>query len=227
MDDRSKCLPAPYKRRRYYISKDVKAHNTAHDCWVSFFGGVYDLSNLIFEHRQDPLIEPIIAAAGTDITHWFDPETQDPKTCVYEPTGLVGVYCPQGRFLHVPSINPDANFDSSFEIPWWNDKEKYLIGSLTIKTRKIKIMNMLSKQEDIIKVACEESMNEILDRYLPLNSHAASYTWKRLRQPLDMDLNLEENGIEDETDEYKELNIEPDSYIPIVHLYYNDDLTVK
>ena len=86
---------------------------------------------------------------------------------------------------------------------------------------------MLSKQEDVIKVACEETMNEILDRYLPLNSHAASYTWKRLRQPLDMDLTLEENGIEDETDEYKELNIEPDSYIPCIHLYYNDDLTVK
>merc|ERR1719264_389646 len=148
MDDRSKCLPAPYKRRRYYIPKDVKVHTTAHDCWVSFFGGVYDLSTLIYEHIEDPLIEPIIAAAGTDITHWFDPETKDPKMCVYEPTGLEGVYCPQGRFLHVPSINPDANFDSSFEIPWWKDKEKYLIGNLTTKTRKIKIMNMLSKQED-------------------------------------------------------------------------------
>jgi hypothetical protein len=86
---------------------------------------------------------------------------------------------------------------------------------------------MLSKQDDTIKVAKEETMNEILDRYLPLNSHAASYTWKRLCQPLDMDLTLEENGIEDETDEYKELNIEPDSYIPCIHLYYNDDLTVK
>ena len=35
-------------------------------------------------------------------------------------------------------------------------------------------------------------MNEILDRYLELNEHAASYTWKRLGRPLDMDQTMEE-----------------------------------
>jgi hypothetical protein len=75
MADRSRSLPAPYKRRKYYIPKDLKVHTTAQDCWVSFFNGVYDLTTLIFEHRENPLIEPIITVAGTDITHWFDPET--------------------------------------------------------------------------------------------------------------------------------------------------------
>ena len=37
-------------------------------------------------------------------------------------------------------------------------------------------------------------MNEILDRYLELNEHAASYTWKRLGRPLDMDKTMEENA---------------------------------
>jgi hypothetical protein len=62
---------------------------------------------------------------------------------------------------------------------------------------------------------------------LPLNDHAASYTWKRLGRPLDMELTLGGNGIEDDTDTYRDLNIDEDYYIPAIHLYYNDDLTVK
>ena len=85
---------------------------------------------------------------------------------------------------------------------------------------------MLTKHEDVQEVACEESMNEILDRYLELNVHAASYTWKRLGKVLDMDKNLEENGIPDETEELLELGIDLDDYIPAIHLYFDDDLTI-
>ena len=69
-------------------------------------------------------------------------------------------------------------------------------------------------------------MNEILDRYLEINKHAASYTWKRLTRPLDMDKTLEENDIPDETVDYLELGIDEEEYLPAIHLYYNDDLTV-
>lgn len=69
-------------------------------------------------------------------------------------------------------------------------------------------------------------MNEILDRYLPYNLHAASYTWKRLGKVLDMNGSLAENGIADETAECLALGINPDEYIPAVHLYFNDDLTI-
>jgi hypothetical protein len=41
-----------------------------------------------------------------------------------------------------------------------------------------------------------------------------------------MDKNLEENGIHDETDELLELGIDLEEYIPAVHLYFNDDLTI-
>ena len=41
-----------------------------------------------------------------------------------------------------------------------------------------------------------------------------------------MDKNLEENGIPDETDELLELGIDLEEYIPAVHLYFNDDLTI-
>lgn len=85
---------------------------------------------------------------------------------------------------------------------------------------------MLTKNDDVLEVSSEETLNEILDRYIELNEHAASYTWKRLGRPLDMHKTLEENDIPDETSEFVNLNIDEDSYIPCVHLYYNDDLTV-
>ena len=34
------------------------------------------------------------------------------------------------------------------------------------------------------KVPCEETINEILERYKEINAHASSYTWKRFGEPL-------------------------------------------
>ncbi len=65
-----------------------------------------------------------------------------------------------------------------------------------------------------------------MDRYLAINKHAASYTWKRLTRPLNMDQTLTENAIPDETAEYIDLGIDEEEYVPAIHLYYNDDLTV-
>ena len=85
---------------------------------------------------------------------------------------------------------------------------------------------MITNDDDVLDVCSEENMHEIQDRYFELNDHAASYTWKRLGRPLDMDKTLEENDIPDETEEFVELGLDEDSYIPAIHLYYNDDLTV-
>ena len=59
----AKHLPKPFKIRRYYTPKEISAHNTADDCWVSFFNEVYDLSKLI-QDNFSPECEPIIKAAG-------------------------------------------------------------------------------------------------------------------------------------------------------------------
>ena len=69
-------------------------------------------------------------------------------------------------------------------------------------------------------------MNEILDRYLKFNSHAASYTWKRLGKVLDMSKNLDQNGIYDDKPELQQLGMPVDDYVPGIHLYFNDDLTI-
>ena len=68
-------------------------------------------------------------------------------------------------------------------------------------------------------------MNEILERYLTYNAHAASYTWKYNGNNLEMDKSLEENEIPDEDEEFYELSMNDDQYLQAIHLYLNDDLT--
>ena len=80
----------------------------------------------------------------------------------------------------------------------------------------------------------EETIVEIRERYLMHNWHAKSYTWKAIRKvqgkwafdELDMNLTLDENGILDEVPEFEGLNVPTDYYIPVLHVYWNDDLTV-
>ena len=71
-------LPSSYKKRRYYTMTEVKVHNTANDCWISIFNEVFDLTELI-QKNYGRLTDPLIKAAGTDITSWFDPVTKDVK----------------------------------------------------------------------------------------------------------------------------------------------------
>ena len=68
-------------------------------------------------------------------------------------------------------------------------------------------------------------MTEILERYVKHNAHAASYTWKYDMRNLDMDQTLEENSIPDEDEEFYTLGMNDDTYLPAIHLFFNDDLT--
>ena len=124
----------------------------------------------------------------------------------------------------MPPAFPDAEFDFNFDVPWWKDS-KLKIGNLSRKIRKIRIINTLTRQDDIIDVCSEETITEILDRYKDINEHAESYTWKRLQRVLDMDQTLAENDIPDETEDFLALELDPESYIPAIHLDFNDDLT--
>ena len=75
--DDAKHIPRPYKLRRFYTPKEVSLHNTASDCWVSFFGQVFDLTQLINKNFDQPECDPIVLVAGTDISHWFNQETMN------------------------------------------------------------------------------------------------------------------------------------------------------
>jgi cytochrome b involved in lipid metabolism len=216
-------IPKEYKLQRFYTSADVAKHSSAHDCWVSFHGNVYDLTPLLAEY-QGPLAQPIIEVAGSDISHWFDEVTGQPKTHVDPVTGLQEIYCPWGRYIHVPPQGPESGWSTKFNTPWWEDK-RYFIGRASKRTRKVTILNLLTKQKNTLEVPVEETVDEIKERYLLHNAHAGSYTWKRLGKPLNMDKTLEENGMTDETEEFMRLSIDPDDHIPVIHLYFNDDLT--
>ena len=162
-------MPPQYKLRRYYLPSEVAVHNTMDSCWVSMFNQVFDLTKLLMENHQSTLCDPIVLAGGTDISHWFHPDTREPKTFIDPKTGQQTTLCPTGRYLHVPPVNAQSNYETEvvdFEIPWWRDSDKYMIGRLTKKVRKITLMNTLTKDDEIIDVASEETMNEVLDRYM-------------------------------------------------------------
>jgi len=199
-------------------------HNTEDDCWVSALGKVLDLSQ-VTAHYRGALTQPIVRAAGTDISHWFDKQTGDIKKCIDPKTGLEQYYTPHGRFVHVPPSVVTTQLDNDYDLPWWLDPT-YVIGELTSRTRLIRIINTLNHHEVALEVCSEETLNEIQNRYLEFNAHAASYTWKRMTEALDMDKTLEENGIPDESEEFEDLGLPDDYYIPAIHIYFNDDLTI-
>lgn len=211
--------------RRYYLPEDLESHSGIEDCWLSLHGRVLDLSSLLIARKGDPLCKPIAQHAGRDVSHWFDPNTIHPRQRVDAERGVKVYYLPQGRFLHVPSDLP-GEFDSSFSEPWWKDKQ-YEIGKLTAKPRKIRIINTLTHHEEIMEVPAEETLDEIQTRYLAINSHSTSYTWKDCNgRILDLHKTLAENGIADEDEEYDYLDV-PDAerHLPSILIYFNDDLT--
>mmetsp|Transcript_36365 Transcript_36365/g.77383 ORF Transcript_36365/g.77383 Transcript_36365/m.77383 type:complete len:229 (-) Transcript_36365:85-771(-) len=212
-----------YKLKRYYTPADIARHNDVKDCWVSYFGRVYDLTPLLAAN-PGPLARPIINAAGGDISHWFDAGTGQPKTHVDPVTRLEEVFCPWGRYIHVPPQGPESNWATNFVTPWWEDPQ-YYIGQKAGKTRKITIMNLMTKQKNTLEVPVEETVEEIRERFWVHNAHAGSYTWKRMGRVLNMEKTLEENGVKDETEELVKLGIDPDDHIPVIHLYFDDDLT--
>ena len=91
-------------------------------------------------------------------------------------TNLTVPYTPEGRFIHVPPRDPTTTWRHR-ETPWWKDSQ-YVIGNITKKERKLRIVNTLTSKEDILEVGCEETLEEIRDRFYQFNAHAASYTWK-------------------------------------------------
>ncbi|KAH9128380.1 hypothetical protein AeMF1_001448 [Aphanomyces euteiches] len=220
----------PKIHRRYYTPEEVSMHKCSEDCWVVVFSHVLDITDLIAKNRG-MLTQPLVNHAGEDISHWFDPDTMDVKTHIDPDRNLRLPYLPHGRFLHVPPPEPVTTWNTLDLKPWWTD-DQYFIGFITQRVRMIEVVNTLTHQKHSLQVCTEETIEEIQYRYIDLqfNAHAASYTWKYLDGdefvPLDMAKTLTENGIPDESLEFEKLNMDADEFMPILHLYYNDDLTI-
>lgn len=208
----------------YYTPAEIASHNCEEDIWVSFLDRVFNLTPLVAKFKGNPLLTPILAAAGKDISHWFDRASGDIRTHVDPITGLELSYTPLGRFIHIAPPCPRSDWATDFGKPWWRD-EAYYVGRRTKKTRRVHVVNMLSGQEHTIEVCCEEALSEIKQRYKRINAHADSYTWKHEGRVLEMSKTLEENGIADEAEQFVELGLEESGSIPTLHVYFNDDLT--
>jgi hypothetical protein len=165
-------------------------------------------------------LTPILANAGQDISHWFDKKTGNVKTQVHSLTNCVAPATPLGHFLHVPPPLPRADWSAvDGSNPWWADQSNCL-GYLSKKTRKIKLVNTLTKEEHCLEVCAEDTLSAIQERYTALNAHAKGYMWKRLSALLDMNLTLEENGIVDEEDIMDQVGMNNDQWLPVIHLYF-------
>eukprot|EP01116_Phalansterium_solitarium_P013226 TRINITY_DN3042_c0_g1_i2.p1 TRINITY_DN3042_c0_g1~~TRINITY_DN3042_c0_g1_i2.p1 ORF type:complete len:238 (+),score=45.95 TRINITY_DN3042_c0_g1_i2:124-837(+) len=232
--------PAPH--RRYYTPAEVSIHNKENDCWVSFLGKVYDLTPLILAHQEERtktgwgqhhLVEedtaaPIVEAAGTDISSWFDEKTGQLKTYKHPVTGLPVNYPPGKRFIHCPPPAPVSNWATDFGPAWYKPDPKYCIGNISKKTRIIRVVNTLTHQEHQLEVCSEETIAEISVRFgYHHNRNAESYVWKRLGELLQMDKTLEENGVADDTDKLKKLNVEEEFLYPAIHVYFDDEKAAK
>jgi hypothetical protein len=198
---------------------------------VIVLGKVYDLSPLLAEDHG-LLVDPLVEAAGTDISHWFDRATGDVKTHVDPVSNVTTPYTPMGRFVHVPSMLPSsAESTEGTQAPWWKGST-YVVGTLTARARNIRIVNLLSSHEHIVEVCAENTIEDMQRRYLDFNAHCGSYTWKALMagefRPLDVHKTLQENGVADDGGQLDTLGLDEDSpeMLTTLVLAFNDDLTI-
>ena len=112
---------------KYFTEVEISLHKNPEDCWVSIFDSVYNLSDLIKENRG-VLAHPLINAAGTSISHWFNEKTGDVKTYIDPVRNIEMPYTPYGRFIHVPPEDPIDNVEA-VSFPWWKDR-RYVIGKV-------------------------------------------------------------------------------------------------
>lgn len=60
-------------RNVYFLPEEVSAHDKCGDCWITIYGLVKNVTELIEEFRSRPdLVNPILREAGQDVSYWFD-----------------------------------------------------------------------------------------------------------------------------------------------------------
>ena len=142
----------------YFLPTEVAIHNTFKDCWVSYLGGVYNLTELCELWQDSRAIKPIIAHAGKDISHWFDHQKNDIRYYIHPVTGVSVPYCPHGPIPDVAPVAPTSTWRPLEKCPWWLD-EKYKIGNVTKNSRPCRIINVLSGHQAIISVSLKTFTN--------------------------------------------------------------------
>ncbi|XP_064357205.1 cytochrome b5 domain-containing protein 1 [Dromaius novaehollandiae] len=211
-------------RPRFFTPREVAAHARPGDLWVSCLGRVLDLTALVREHHGEPCLRPLLEAAGTDISHWFDPQTHDllqrvePRSGLRVPGG--------GRGPGVPPPTPRSDWVPPRGPPWWRDP-RYEVGRLG-PPRRLRLLNALTGQQHLLEVCAEETLAEVLGRSLPLNAHAGSYSWRRPGAPAALEPGgrpLQPGGGPGGPDLDLDADLDPPPQPPALLLHFNDDFT--
>jgi hypothetical protein len=204
------------------------------DCWVTLFGKVYDLTRLLAA-GHGTLAEPLLEAAGGDVTHWFTRGADGAiavKTFCDPATNLTSPYTPQGRFIHVPLMAPSSAQGDDFQAPWWAPDSGFVVGLLSAAPRRVRIINTLTSHDHVVEFGAENSVEDMQARYVEYNGHCGSYTWKALKdgvfRPLDVSKTLAAQGVGDDAEELARLGLDADhpDFLPTLVIAFNDDLTV-
>ncbi|CAH0406263.1 unnamed protein product [Chilo suppressalis] len=162
----------------------------------------------------------IVAYAGKDVSHWFKGEEW--ATYTHPVTMLETTYQLHGHGARQPVV-PSTRW-RPLKKPWWLN-EDYVMGKATAKTRPLRIINTLTGSTVTLEVCSEETIYQIMMRYLPHNGHMQSYTWRYLGRALCLDKTLAQNGIPDERDRFSDVALPENLHIPAILIYFNDDLT--
>ena len=199
-----------------------------------------DVSPLVRDGSYGSLADPMLDNAGKDVTHWFSVDRESGavslRTRVDPETNLVTPYTPHGRFIHVPPRDPTSTWRTDFGTPWWCDTS-LVVGRVTLKERHVWIVNTLTSQRHYLSIGSEETVAQLQERFLEINAHAGSYTWKAwveggaegselVLRTLDASKTLAENGLADEEEELLSLGLDPEQHLPEIQIYFNDDLTI-
>jgi hypothetical protein len=188
---------------------------------------VFNLTELLKQYSpSDPLLTPLLKFAGGDASHWFKKDMSI-KTNIDPITDIQVPYLPDGRFIDVPSNLPISIQDpEKLKMkPWWQN-QNLIIGQLSTRELQVEVYNTLSGDSVVLRVCNEETLGETQERYIKeQNSHSKSYTWKYTGKVLDMNKNLQENGVPVDAEELALAGLDEDEWIPKLFLYFNDDLT--
>ncbi|KAM6325733.1 cytochrome b5 domain-containing protein 1 isoform 2-T5 [Alca torda] len=148
--------------------------------WVSARGRVLRLGPVLRERPGDPELRPLREAAGTDVTHWFDPQSGEPLSRADPRSGLRRLLLPGA-----PPPEPRSDHAPPRGAPWWRDP-RLEVGHVTAAPRLLRLRNALTGQEHVIQ-ACGEQAGGLVGRALPWNAHGGGYAWRCGGAPLPLD----------------------------------------
>lgn len=195
--------------------EELWEHNHRDDAWISLFGQIYDITELIERAKGTPIFDQYLQYAGEDLSHLFDEETKEPRWFIDPHT-------------HQPmSVMKNLSLIESMDLSFWNRSARS-IGHLIVQPRWIRLRYVsFPERIHLLQVDEEETVRDIARKLLRFNRHIYSYRWRYDGRTFDFNKTLTENGlVNDETFHDQHGWRSDQEHCPTILLDYIDDLTI-